>query len=178
MIDKFEIENDRVKFYIRNKDGVSFECQVDLIDWDRIKNIPWHLTWRENIQGYYICCNEGYHDENGKYRERSVLLHRFITNAKKGEFVDHYNHNTRDNIRKNLRVTSNARNLSHRNGANKNSGTGVRNVNWIESANEYWVQIMKNGKRYKWIFPSNQFDKACKFAEEKRKELFGDYRGH
>jgi hypothetical protein len=36
---------------------------------------------------------------------------------------------------------------------------------------------MKDYKRYKWKFPLDQFDEACKFADEKRKELFGDFAG-
>lgn len=37
---------------------------------------------------------------------------------------------------------------------------------------------MRKGERYKWIFPSNQFEEAVKFAEIKRQELFGDYAGN
>lgn len=98
--------------------------------------------------------------------------------AKKDEVVDHINHDTLDNRKCNLRITTNDKNVKNRKGANKNSKTGVRNVHWIESANEYWVQIMRKGISYKWTFSANQFEEACKFAEEKRKELFGEFAGN
>ena len=84
-------------------------------------------------------------------------------------------------MKENLRVVSNSKNLQHRSGANNNSKTGVRNVNLItkyKGKQEYWVQIMKNGERFKWEFGLDKFDEACIFAEEKRKELFGKYAGN
>lgn len=92
-------------------------------------------------------------------------------------YVDHINHDTLDNRRVNLRILSGSNNSANRKGANKNSKTGVRNVNWIEKEHCYKVQIMKNYQSYKWDFPADQFDEACKFAEEKRKELFGEFAG-
>lgn len=94
------------------------------------------------------------------------------------EVVDHKKHNTLDNREFNLQIVPASKNSSNRNGANKNSKTGIRNVHWIESANEYWVQIMRKGERFKWIFKENQFEEACNFAEIKRKELFGKHAGY
>lgn len=68
--------------------------------------------------------------------------------------VDHIKQEeTLDNRSSNLRVVESAKNSSNRKGANKNSKTGVRNVNYIERLDEYWVQIMKNGERFRWVFP-------------------------
>lgn len=99
-------------------------------------------------------------------------------NAKENEYVDHINHDTMNNLKENLRVTTNSKNNQHRKGVNSNSSTGVRNVNYIKKNNEYWVQFSKNYERYKWVFPANQFEEACKFAEKKRKELFGEFAGN
>jgi len=95
--------------------------------------------------------------------------------------VDHKNQNKLDNRKENLRFIPQYNNLQNRKGANSNSSTGVRNVNLITrygGKQEYWVQICKNGERFKWEFGLHEFDKACLFAEEKRKELFGEFAGN
>lgn len=86
----------------------------------------------------------------------------------------HKSHNTLDNRKENLEESTWAENVQLRSRANKNSKTGVRNVSYIEDENSYWVQIMKHGERFKWIFPADQFDIACEFAINKRIELFGE----
>ena len=116
------------------------------------------------------------YNSNEKYKYKHWELHRFIMNAQKGQCVDHVDHNTFDNRKSKLLISNDNLNLQNRKGANKNSGTGVRNVHLITKygvKQEYWVQIMKNGEKFKWEFGLNEFDEACEFARQKRIELFG-----
>lgn len=131
--------------------------------------------WDDDIQNYYIRCTlrDG-KKPNGKTKYRMFYLHRYIMDAEEGNYVDHMNHNSLDNTKNNLKVTTDQENVSNRKGANKNSGTGVRNVNYGTDKAEYWVQFMRKGERYRWVFPLNKFNEACKFAEIKRKEIYGD----
>lgn len=100
-------------------------------------------------------------------------------NAKNHEYIDHKDFNTYNNRKSNLRITDNCQNNQNRNGANRNNKTtGIRNVNYIKKSNEFWVQFRKEGIDYKWVFPINKFKEACKFADLKRKELFGEYAGN
>lgn len=111
-----------------------------------------------------------------------MYLHIEIINPEhnKSIYVDHRNHDTLNNTKINLRKTINRKNLSHRNGANNNCKTGVRNVHLVNRYGDkqvYLVQIMKNYQRYCWEFELDQFEEACELAEEKRKELFGEFAG-
>jgi len=54
----------------------------------------------------------------------------------------------------------------------------VHLINKYGGKQAYVVQLMKNGERYAWEFGLNQFKEACKFAEEKRKEIFGKFAGN
>jgi hypothetical protein len=118
-----------------------------------------------------------YYKENYKTKSTTKHLNSIIMDAKAGEIVDHEDRDTLNNRKYNLRFIDKSKNAQNRKGANKNSGTGVRNVNYIKKHNQYWVQLMKNGQRYKWIFSADEFDKACEFAKIKREELFGEFAG-
>jgi len=173
------IEGDAAKIEIIRNDGQIIYALVDAEDIEliKLKAGSVYSAWHPDIQNYYIVTTDylGIIDEKQKYK--TVLLHHIIKPVERGYNVDHINHNTIDNRKSNLRVIEAHKNASNRKGANKNSSTGVRNVNYSESGNCYLVQFMKKGERFCWYFSKDKFEEACKFAEDKRKELFGRYGG-
>lgn len=130
------------------------------------------------MKNYYLKSTEYLGVKDGKSISKIHHLHIDIMNAPEGYSVDHVNHNTLDNRKSNLRIVKQRFNTRNRKGANSNNNTGVRNVSYIKRSNEYWVQLMKNGIKYKWVYPADKFKEACEFAELKRNELFGDYAGN
>lgn len=143
----------------------------------------WHLRYAPNTRTYYAQASIRYRKPDGKMGGKSKYLHIEIVNPEhdKSIYVDHEDHDTLNNRKINLRRTINRKNLSHRNGANSNNKTGIRNVNLVTvygGKQEYWVQFCKNGERFKWDFPLSQFDEAVKFADIKRQEIFGEYAGN
>jgi hypothetical protein len=90
----YEEYNDYIIGYTTNT-NIAF--YVDKEDFDKIKNI----TWYENSNGYIV-----HKDRNGIF-----LLHRVITNAPANFVVDHINHNTADNRKSNLRITTQKENM-------------------------------------------------------------------
>lgn len=75
---------------------------VDEEDYDRVNEHIWFSSGRGNhIQAI------------AHFGKSTILMSRFIMNAKSGEEVDHINHDTLDNRRSNLRLCSHAEN--HRN---------------------------------------------------------------
>lgn len=180
---KYKIVDDYVIIYFkRKKDGIELEGYIDLkyLPIFLEKDLPYSAVWMPNIQDYYAKATEYLGTINGKSKYKIHHMHLDIMGNIPGMKVDHIEHklhSSLDNRKRNLRVVESSKNSSNRKGANKNSGTGVRNVNYGTDRKEYWVQFCKEGERFKWIFPLNQFNEACKFAEEKRKEIFGEFAG-
>lgn len=177
----YTVDGDVAYIHMRSKSGEEMDTVIDAEDLERAKKYNWHARLELHSGRYYAMAAKRYRDENGKACGTSIHLHRYIMgmDGKSQKYiVDHIDaDDTLNNRKSNLRVTTHANNSSNRKGANKNSNTGVRNVSYIKSANCYYVQMMKNGKRFCWAFPADQFKEACKFAGTKRKELFGEYAG-
>ena len=169
-------------FYCESHKGDKFEIKFSLCDLNKILELDNKVYARYNWSNkqYYASVTQYLGmDSNGKSINRCVRLHKYILGIDrydKSVFVDHINHDTLDNRRENLRIVKAGNNSANRKGANSNSNTGVRNVSHIK--NKYYVQIMKNGIRHGWDFREDQFEEACKFAEQKRKEIFGEYAGN
>jgi hypothetical protein len=180
-VNEYKIKGDITYIYIINRKQEKFKVIIDTEDLQRLIdfNCNWHVRYDKATNEYYVRAIKIIYDENNKpTKSKTILLQRFLMNVTSRKVVvDHHNHNRLDNRKKNLYVTQHTNNSTNRKGANKNSGTGVRNVNYGSDKSEYWVQFCKEGVRYKWIFPLDQFEEACKFAKKKRKEIYGEFAG-
>ena len=150
---------------------------IDLDDLERVRNYPytWFSQYRKELDNYYVRCT------NYSYKKQGissvVFLHQFIMNAE-GQDVDHINNNTLDNRKCNLRISEHKHNTRNRHGRNSNNKSGYRNVSWSKSEHKWLVQLQVNGRStVLGKFEYEDLDKAGKFAEEKRKELYGEYAG-
>lgn len=157
------------------RNGQKLETIIDTEDLQKLIDLDlcWHVQWFDFTQSYYVATTK----QLGNNKSTTIKLHSIIMNAKPRQKIDHKNHDTLDNRKENLRFITTSQNGTNRKGANKNSGTGHRNVNWGSKRKEYLVQFCKNGERYKWVFPLNQFKEACEFADIKRIEIFGEFAG-
>ncbi len=82
-----------------------------------------------------------------KGKQKTIYLHRFITDAPNSKIVDHINHNGLDNRTKNLRLVDRSVNaLNSR--IYKTNKTGVKNVRWNDRYGYYEVRIRVKGKEY------------------------------
>ena len=80
-----------------------------------------------------------------RYKNKTQLLHRFLTNAPKGMVVDHINGDMLDNRLCNLRVVSQSENLFNTKMYSSNS-TGYKGVCYDDNAKKYKASIRVNGK--------------------------------
>lgn len=115
-----------------------------------------------------------------RIQDKSIQAHRFAWELvygpiSGGTHIDHkecYNP-TCVNVR-HLREATREENLANRSGATTRSLTGVRNVSLVNG--KYRVGIYKEGKNH-YFGRYDTLEEAAKVAEEKRKELFGEFAG-
>ena len=136
-------------------------------------NHSWHLIYDKKLKSYYAKSTESYYDENGKYKQRTIYLHRFILDYNGKNYVDHENHDTLDNQIHNLKIVDQSVNMKNGSGLRKNNSSGEPNVGW-DSRDERWnVQFSVNKKNKCFgSFKSGELDKAIAFARKMRQKLY------
>ena len=106
------------------------------IDLDDIEKCTERGRWSVHSEGYAQTFSYG----------KFELLHRFIMNAPKGNYVDHINHDILDNRRCNLRiVTPHQSNLNQH--LRKDNTSGHKGISWYKRDSKWEVFIFHNNKR-------------------------------
>lgn len=127
---------------------------ISLEDIEKVRKYKWRLDQK----GYVIT------QEHKK--SKVIRLHRFIMKCPEDMVVDHINHNTLDNRRKNLRICT-----QHENSMNKSNIKGVR---W-ESDREKWrADICYKGKRIN-LGRYKTKEEAIEAREKAEEEYFGEF---
>ena len=174
------IKGDEISIiFIINKEGRVFEVLIDTKNLDRVINFKylWHADWHDNDEYYITTSTYEGHDDKGKSIHETIYLQRFILDGKISpkDLVDHINFNKLDNRESNLRITNSSNNLKNRTHLNKNNKSGYRNVSWI--LGWYRIQLQINGTNHMFPEKFKDVEEAASFAEEMRKEYYGEYAG-
>jgi len=136
-------------------------------------NHSWHLIYDKKLKSYYAKSTESYYDENGKYKQRTIYLHRFILDYEGKNYVDHENHDTLDNQIHNLKIVDQSVNMKNGSGIRKNNTSGEPNVGWNNREERWIVQFSVNKKNKVFgRFRENELDKAIIFARKMRQKLY------
>jgi hypothetical protein len=145
MKNKYLIKGETTIIFIRGK-GCMHEALISTSDLPKTMSLngTWYADWSERTKSFYV--KGTYKDNNGK--RVNVRLHRWLINPPSHLLVDHFNHNTLDNTRENLREVDYRQNALNRQGANRNNLTsGVRGVCWNITNRKWESRISINGKR-------------------------------
>lgn len=129
----------------------------DIEDAEKVEKYNWHLHIRkEDMQTYAIAST--YILDNKK--RKTLKMHRYLINYNGNLTVDHINHNTLDNRKKNLRVVS-----IFENNLNKTNNTsGCVGVAWNKNGQSWQVTFQQ-----KYIGSFKNFDEAVKVRKEAEK---------
>lgn len=104
---------------------------------------------------------------------KSVLMHRFIMGAKKGQQVDHINGDKLDNRRSNLRFCTDSQNHANT-GLRKDNTSGFKGVVRVKKNGKYVAQIQYD-KRMINLGYYETAEEAAKVYDKKAVEFFGDF---
>jgi hypothetical protein len=125
---------------VQFKHGVVMK--IDDEDWEKWKHINWYASYDKKTKSYYIICNKSIKNNISKTQG----IHRLIMSAKKGQLVDHINHDTTDNRKENLRIVSyTLNNLNRR--KNDNCLSNFIGVSFDKSKNKFTATVIKNKKQ-------------------------------
>lgn len=106
-------------------------------------------------------------DKKPKYK--TIYMHQLIMGVEGYTYIDHGNHNTLDNRKENLKITTNDINTKNRRDKNKNNTSGYRNVSLVKG--KYIVQLQIDGKNTV-LGSFDDVHEAGKRAEEMRSKYY------
>lgn len=163
-----------VRIQLGGHRGSSIKGYMVVDDVDRDMN---GVRWSVDRYGYAYRYSGGVILRNGKRAHaRRVVAAREVLARKLGrpllthERCDHKNHNTTDNRRDNLRLTTQSGNGQNRAGAQVNSTSGHRGVSWHARERKYKAGVCKEGVRYH-CGTYATLEEASAAASAKRREL-------
>lgn len=130
----------------------------DLDDWYEVTKRTWHCT----SKGYVVSGS----------KDTRVALHRMVMGAPDDMQVDHINRDKADCRKVNLRLATNALNCANAAVYSSNRSTGHKNV--YAKDGRFRVVIRKRGVCHSYGYYSD-LQAAISVANEKRKELFGEF---
>ena len=114
---------------------------IDNKDYARIRRHYWR------VNGVYAV-RRIYHKDTQKQTQQS--MHRFILGVTDPKIeVDHKNHNTLDNRRKNLRKVTKTQNKQHSRRQTNNT-SGFKGVSWYKSRSQ-WIVCIMHDKIYEFL---------------------------
>lgn len=137
-------------------------CLVDRRDLAKIAPIQWLVGKNGYVTGY------------DPISRKSVLMHRWLLDAKSGDVIDHLNHNKRDNRRVNIRFCTPSQNNQNRSiKCRVDNKSGFRGV--TQNHKKWRAYITKDGKRYElgWAFETKE--EAANAYNQKARELYGEH---
>lgn len=140
--------------------------QVAIVDdwwFDELNQYNWQAVWNLGTKSYYARRNSLDH--------KTIIMHRVIAGAKRGEVCDHSNHNTLDNREENLRVCTSSQNNMNR---GKKLGTSSE-YKGVTPHGSGWRARIKISRMNHYLGTYKNPEDAAKAYDEAAKRLHGEF---
>lgn len=163
------VNDEYATMHIVSKKFGEFDVFFDIEDIEKISDYKWCIGGFGNTKSkcdykkFYCVSNEG------------KLMHRYLMNPKRNEFVDHIDHNGLNNRRNNIRICSFSENRKN-NPMYKNNQYGHIGVckYHYHNVNKWMAHIMVNRKK-KTLGYFDTYEDACKAREEAELKYYGEF---
>jgi len=146
-----------------------YSAIVDDEDFEKVSIVRWQSSIGQSGNNYPL------HNFGKHKKPKFISLHRFLMNAKKGQIIDHINHNTLDNRKCNLRICTRSNNaMNMRKPKKSNSLSKYKGLSWNVKLNKWTVRVMKDYKNYYFGLFISEKDAAIEY-NKRAIELFGKF---
>lgn len=143
-----------------------YEAIIDDEDAERVLSLKW--TAQEGCKAKKV---RVYAKSRTSYG--SIQLHRFIMDAKKGELVDHINHDTLDNRRSNLRIATPSQNLA--NVKSRRGKSGYLGIYTTTGSDRFRAEVCCNYKIHRAAGSFATAEEAALARDKIAIRLFGEF---
>ena len=145
--------------------------KVDDEDFEKFGGFKWYASYDKPTNKFYAH-RDTWSPESGR---KHLSLHREIMGNPPGKLVDHWNHDTLDNQKKNLRECNKSQNGTNRTKARCDSKSGVRGVSWHKGNGQWRTRILVAGKEVVKYF--NDIESATQSFAQQARERYGEFAG-
>jgi hypothetical protein len=162
MKNSYEIRGDTVAIFIHSK-GEVLECLIDLKDFDKVNSYP--NTWcaiKSPLTGSHYVVGK----VQGKNKRENIYIHRLIKKNHGKRVIDHRNHDSLDNRRKNLRYATYSQNTQNK---KTNIGRGVSGCRNVSLNQGKWAVSCQINKKMYYFGRYDELGEATVAANRMRK---------
>jgi len=153
--------------------GKELFAKVDVDDFDWLNQWKWKPDYIKQTNSFRAIRQTKKKDSvSGKVERKTYLMHREIVKAKNGLVVDHWNHDSLDNRKENLRECTHAENSSNMKRHKENKYSKFKGV--YPNKARWRAVIMQYGK-YIHIGTFDTQIEAAKAYDSRAIELFGEF---
>lgn len=144
---------------------------VDLKDFAWLSQWNWRAHWSPGSKSFYAV-----REASTKEGNRDIKMARLIMGEPSGREVDHWNHDTLDNRKQNLRKCTHAQNGKNR-GKQANNTSGFKGVCWNKLRSKWIAQLEVNKKHVNLGYfaekeeAAHAYDEAAKFYHREFAQL-------
>lgn len=144
MKNEFEVQGDITLIRLKHAKAGILWTRISTFDLSRANEFKgqWLAQWSPQTMSFYCAGNVKRPD--GRWTK--VYLHRWVTDAPDGMDVDHFDNDTLNNLRGNIRILEHAHNHQNRKGATKSNISKVRGVYWRRNKRKWVARYTLNGK--------------------------------
>jgi hypothetical protein len=144
-----------------------YVATVDDADFEALSSLPWYA---HESKGRVYARRSGVRVDG---KQATILLHRELMNPAPGQQVDHVNHDTLDNRRCNLRVSTNQQNK--RNSLPQGGTSAFKGVSWHKRHRQWYAHIGVGGRKTRYLGHFSDEESAARAYDAAALELFGEF---